>query len=229
MVFYGDIEEFAKCGEYLTINKKKYAVVNKIGGGGTCYGLMEIINNDYSSKFIYQWQFKIKRLNYYCNVPQWTIGICSDNANYLNNDYSQSNYNWHVALSNLGVLHRTLFVRTKYDDAEGQYYEYYAKDYTYDYNMSICYNNNDVITINLDMKEKKMEYVINERNVDRWAIKQIPIFFPSADTKYRIAIFSEERGTKVKLINFDKIVWTRPKNETETIRDRIARWKHERE
>ena len=76
----------------------------------------------------------------------------------------------------------------------------------------------------MNIKRKKMKYVLGSDGIDRYYIRNILIMFPSKNRKYRMAVYYQGIGMMVKLIKFNKIIRTSGKvHPNEQIQDQIER------
>ena len=172
--------------------------------GCSCFGTMNIMNGEYLSKFIYQWRFEyyIDPMLYKSNInmkDDVVIGI----TDLPNVDWYKSDHGHHIALSSYGCLYKTEYVNTKTGlDSQKNIVECYGVD-------NWIFPKDEII-INIDIKEKKMEYIIvrNEGGEDGYHFEDVPIKFLCKDHKYRMAIYCQGIGMTVKLVEFNKITRT---------------------
>lgn len=240
LLFYYEFDQFGICGRYMTIKQAGTAVTinDKDRNGCSCYGTMDIINNQHFKAFLYQWTFKYERGEDYDKAENLfhknsddpysalAIGI-TDDAHDVNIDHSnvhwfEAKYNFHVALSEYGDMYRTKFLRS-----ESCKTEKYSQDTFKELGKgtSTWLWPGDEIIICLDMKEKMMEYRIHRECPEMFAsysVTKIAVKFPSNNTKYRIAVFDKGIGTTVRMIKFNKVPW-KPATDKEGIYDRIQK------
>lgn len=65
-----------------------------------------------------------------------------------------------------------------------------------------CIKPDDEIIMNIDIKERKMEYIV-QRGTECYSYSAIPIDFPDEDQKYRMIAYYN-----IDLLSFNKIVRT---------------------
>ena len=178
-------------------------IINSFTGaynGCSCFGMMDIMNGEHFSKFIYQWRFA-----YYPDPilsRHMGIHILRDDVIIIgitdspNIDWYKSDSGHHIALSSDGYLYQTAYISSRTKRNRELY--------------SPCLFPNDQMIINIDIKEKKMKYsIVRANTIDEFKpLEAIPIKFLCRNHKYRMAVYC--RGTKlnIKLIKFNKIVRT---------------------
>ena len=173
--------------------------------GCSCFGMMDIMNGEYFSKFIYQWRFE-----YYMDPILFRQGSMKEDviigiADSPNVDWYKSDYGHHVALSSYGCLYKT-----KYIPSQTCQTELYSQNITEFYGADKWILPKDEIIINIDIKEEKMEYIVirADTTIDGYHFKDIPIKFLCGNHKYRIAVYCQGIGMSTKLIKFNKIART---------------------
>lgn len=220
LIFFYEFDHFAECGLNMDINDKKDIVTNTGGRGSTCYGALLIANDDYSTRFIYQWEFVV--LPY--TIPEEsgfiTIGVIEHNCkNFGRKNFATSSHNFHIAVLDDGVISHT-----EWYDSIGDGKELYPTP-VFSHFSGGAYGQNDVITITLDMKEKDIEFVIKDKDGFFLAGAQVnEVKFDADVWKYRVAIFLDDLGASVKMSRFDKVI-QRPRDDNESIYDCFERCK----
>lgn len=183
-------------------------IINSFTGaynGCSCFGMMDIMNDEHFSKFIYQWRFAYYRdpiLSRHMGIHitrDVIIGI-TDSPNL---DWYKSDSGHHIALSSNGYLYQTAYISSRTKRTE-----LYSQNRTELY--SVCLFPKDEMIINIDIKEKKMKYsIVRANTIDEFKpFEAIPIKFLCRNHKYRMAVYCQGIGMNIKLIKFNKIVRT---------------------
>ena len=212
LLFFYEIDQFTEDG-----------TINLLAGYDGCsyFGMMDITNSEYLSNFICQWRFE-----YYTDPDKYRPITGFINTNVIigitdssNVHWYASNYGHHIALSKYGDLYQT-----KYMPSQSCETEYYTRNTIESLGIQKWIYAKDQIIISMDIKEKKMEYVLRSDGIDRYCIRDISIMFPSKNHKHRMAVYCQGIGMKVKLIKFNKIIRTSGKiHPNEQIQDQIER------
>ena len=167
-------------------------------------GMMDIVNNEYSRKFLYQWRFKYEALPCQFN-PLW-IGITK-----TSDTYPQCN----IAIERNGKLYSGCNLKRMPQEIE------MTANLTKWHNSKKEILSCDEIILSIDIKAAKMEFVI-QRGGAYYFYPPLSIYF-SKDQKYRVFTDYWFKDINVKLIAFNKIVRTSTRNDNELIRDQIRR------
>lgn len=202
LLYFYQFDYFAECGLNMKINEGKDIVTNTGGDGSTGYGALHIANDPYSSAFIYQWQFAV--LPYKKTTIQGFVAIGIADHNYTNLGkewYGNSDDNIHIALNDDGLITRTLYYdRIKNNYRFAQCWEYGPSGFAA----------NDVVIITLDMKMKKLEFVVHTKTGTFVSGKKLTVRFEGNDWKYRVAIFADDYGAAVQMLKFEKVIQMPP-------------------
>lgn len=180
------------------------------------FGKMDIMNTEYLAGFLYQWRFK-----YDCDAAfhiykdsDVVFGI-TDQPSKM--EWYNSNDGHHIGLCKYGYLYKTQSKSSKTN-----------KTTVTDMSKLKCRRRwvmpNDEMIINIDIKAKKMEFVIMRDANIHFKLPDIPIVFASKDHKYRIVVYCEGKGISVELSKFNKIVRASEKiDKDELILDHMKR------
>ena len=201
LVFYYEKDEFGKRIECM--KERRYSH----------FGMMDIMNTDYLSQFLYQWRFKYYRDH--CNNLKHKVRGASD---VIFGITDQSNklewYNskgYHIGFCKYGYLYQTKH------DPRTPVHKLEVTDMAYLKKRRRWIMPNDEMIISLDIKAKKMGFVIKRDSKIHFEETNIPIVFAYKDQKYRIAVHCDGKGINVELIEFTKIVRTAEKIDKEKV------------
>ena len=176
------------------------------------YGMMHILDNEYSRKFLYQWRFK------YCNNNKDTKSILQFGIT-DEGDSRKLFWNYRIRLSTDGRVWKfTPMVRINYVPNLEKWNS-----------RSKWILSNDEIIMSMDIEKKKMEYVIQRSEDSYYFYDNISIEFPTPDQKYRMFVchHGKDNEIKIKLTAFIKVPRTSDKTHKELIKDQIERIKCE--
>ena len=175
------------------------------------YGMMHILDNEYSRKFLYQWRFK------YCNNNKDTKSILQFGIT-DEGDSRKLFWNYRIRLSTDGRVWKfTPMVKINYVPNLEKWNS-----------RSKWILSNDEIIMSMDIEKKKMEYVI-QRGTYFYCLPDISIEFPTPNQKYRMFVLhrGQDKEIEIKLTAFTKVPRTSDKTHKELIKDQIERIKCE--
>lgn len=215
LLFYYELDQFEYGRKEICINEEavqygeepKYSCDriprNNLSNGDnancSCYCIMDIMHNEYSSRFLYQWKFEYDdRYSIpIIHAADIIIGITdSSNVKWYN-----SNYGHHIGLSNCGEIYRTIYWPSK--TCKNECYSKNTKTFL---DKDHYIYPGDEITINIDIKEKTMEYILKKQDTNiESRIVNLPIVFLSRNHKYRMVTYYTGVGISVKLTEFNKV------------------------
>lgn len=214
---------------YVSVKVPRVDLLNGDNANCTCYGMMDIAHNEYSSKFLYQWRFEYsdKYAMEIIHIPDIIIGI-TDSPNV---QWYDSNNGHHIGLSNCGEIYTTVYMPSQ--TCKDEHYLNSKEKKTHKrYLPGSCYYifPHDELIVNIDITAKQMEYVIKRYDTNRLIPlpNKYPILFENTDHKYRMVAHYCGTGISVKLIEFKKICRTLPRrDEHESILNQIQRIEHD--
>ena len=181
-------------------------------------GMMDILDNAYSRKFLYQWRFKAnknKKRVHTLGESEVQLGITDVHRHF----YTSSERT--IKLTSNGNMCSYGPGQTLSETAIRKNVEKWNSSST-----RILFN--DEIIMSMDIEKKKMEYVI-QRGTYVYCFPDISIEFPAPNQKYRMFVLhrGQDKEIEIKLTAFTKVPRTSDKTHNELIKDQIERIKCE--
>ena len=182
-------------------------------------GMMDILDNAYSRKFLYQWRFKAnknKKRVHTLGESEVQLGITDVHRHF----YTSSERT--IKLTSNGNMCSYGPGQTLSRTNRPKNVEKWNSSST-----RILFN--DEIIMSIDIEKKKMEYVIQRSEDSYYFYDNISIEFPTPDQKYRMFVchHGKDNEIKIKLTAFIKVPRTSDKTHKELIKDQIERIKCE--
>lgn len=195
---YGaEYDKFCEHGKAMQLNDKGDTFTNigigaNMFAGDSCYGQCYVGDSGYSAAFIYRWRFKIIKC-----TGLLAIGIVQ--ADYPIKDcafYGWLHDNWHHS-----ILHYGDEIISRYTAITGLTSERkHIKEWLFE--------RGNEVTISLDAKLKKIEYVVydEEGDIEEQLTRDVVFCHNGAGIEYKIGLYARCKGTIVQMTSFEKLL-----------------------